>query len=323
MLLACPWSATSARGDQVEVRSSESGAPFVVEGEVVEWNREQIVIERPTGQRARYAATRVLRVDTTWPDDYDAALVHMNQGEYRQAADRFLAAARALQRPWARREAMAHLARCYASAGAWSRAVETWLATVAGDPAARALDEVPLAWFAMPAIDRDTLAKWWRTTSDDAQLIAASWMIATADREAAIAKLNELARRDDQRVARLARAQLWRSQLVQADIETVDRWHREARQWADSVGGGPWLVVAEGYARLGEHQQAMLAAMRPVVLAPAGSPLRPQGLLQAARSAQQLGEADNARRLAAEIVRQHAESPQRVEAQALLNSKDQ
>jgi hypothetical protein len=79
------------------------------------------------------------------------------------------------------------------------------------------------------------------------------------------------------------------------------------------------LFVGAYYRYLGENREAVRTFEEAVEGAPPGSGLRPLGLMAAARlRAEDFSDAEGARRLAERLLREHPDSPEREEAEALL-----
>lgn len=224
------------------------------------------------------------------------------------------------KRPWARRTVLAELVTCYHALGRDELAGDAFLAIVASDPSTPAYERIPLAWFAGESVSESKAAAWMaRPDHPPAVLLGASHLLATAQRASALMTLRRLAADDsDPRVRALAAAQLWRPRIVTAKAADLHRWQQRIEKMPPSVRGGPYFVLAQANARLGQHDAAALAYLRPPIRFHQDRPLAARSLLGAARSVERAGHPDEAEQMLREVVQTYRESSDRTEAERRL-----
>jgi hypothetical protein len=110
-------------------------------------------------------------------------------------------------------------------------------------------------------------------------------------------------------VAELAAAQLWRTQIVSATPEQVDRWRQSVRKFPPTVRAGPYYVIGRALARQGRHEQAALALMRVPILYSGERTLAAESLWGAAGQLKRLGATAESARLYRELAADYPESP--------------
>lgn len=111
---------------------------------------------------------------------------------------------------------------------------------------------------------------------------------------------------------------MWRLDIPRVSVDGVERWEEGLEQIPESLRAGPYFVIGEALARLGEHDRAALAYLRVPVLHETNRQLAARALVSAAQAVSKAGQAEEARRLLNEVVADYADTPQRAEAEALL-----
>ncbi len=107
-----------------------------------------------------------------------------------------------------------------------------------------------------------------------------------------------------QQIALLATAFLWKQTLpTLRDSSALSRMERVLNQIDEENRAGPLFLFGNAAAQVGEHESAVLAWMRLPILYPEYNILSEQSLLNAAKSLEQLGRADQARPLRTEAAR--------------------
>lgn len=306
--------------DVVHLRRGEvDGDSYSVRGEIRDWTGAAIIVERNGGAAREYAADRVVRVETNWPEEYEAGRQSLADGQHDAAIAQLERALRIERRTWARRRIMHDLMLAYEAQGNLELAGDLFLALVELDPQTPTLRDAPLAWFPLDGFSRPTAAKLLAGSDRPAGvLLGASHLLATSDRPRAQLALGGLLDSDDPRIAALAEAQLWRTRLTDASLEDVRRWSARVETMPQEIRAGPYFVVAEGFARLGQVDDAVLAYLRIPIHAPTRRALAARALASAARLSYKAGQIAQATRLLHEAVTEYADSPETAAARQLL-----
>lgn len=315
----------AAAEDAAIIRSPTGEATVRLTGEILEFRGDGLVLQR-LGREDRIAADRVILIQGDWSEPHQAADRLRASGDFAAAIERYSAALRTESRGWVQRRLLADLAVCYANTGQVALAADAFLRLTADDAATPYLYAMPLNWqttqpdAALAARARD----WLRDgDSESARLLGASWLLATQDRAAALTALNTLTASEDTRIALLAEAQVWRTQLVQVTAEQAASWREQLDRLPESLRVGPTYVVGQAFARLEQPETAALLLMRIPILHADQADLAAACLTLAARQLENLGQSKDAARLYREVIAKHAGGRHAQEAEARLRTLNQ
>jgi tetratricopeptide (TPR) repeat protein len=263
------------------------------------------------GAETTIPAERVLEVHAEWNSPHRRGDDLFAEARFAEALEQYRQAVAQDQRAWVRRRLASQAAWCYRNLGQHEYAASAFLTLATQDSATPYFDAVPLSWTSTQpgAAFEAKLRKWLDDENPIVSLVAASWLLATADRSAATEKLRDLADVADPRVALLAQAQLWRTQQATAKSEDVARWRKALERLPEPLRAGPYYVTGQALARLGGGEEAALVLLRVPVLYPQHRELAAESLLAAGRELEKLGRAEEARRLHQELVAAYGESP--------------
>jgi TolA-binding protein len=132
--------------------------------------------------------------------------------------------------------------------------------------------------------------------------------------------LEQLAASKEAHVALLASAQLWRTRVVTATADDVTQWRERLERMPSELRAGPYFLVGQALARLGQPQESAIAFMRVAILYPEQRQLSAEALTQAGRQLQSLGETKQAAALFREVLLKFADTPSAAVAQARLDA---
>ncbi|MEQ8786635.1 MAG: hypothetical protein RIC55_10065 [Pirellulaceae bacterium] len=312
----------AARADTVTYRTS-TGADATLTGEIVEFNGKELRLKQPGGVESAIPAERVASFETTWTPEYEEALRLKREGKFAEAVEKFGQALRADKRRWVQRRILADTVRCYTALEQHEQAATMFLILVGDDPATQYFDAIPLSWSThRPSPTLESKASAWMNDAANpvAALLGASWLLSTGRRGAAVTVLKRLASDADARVAALARAQGWQTEIVTATAEDVARWSGLVRQAPAVVRAGPYLVLGRGWAHCGKSEEAALALMRVPILYPENRPLAADALVAAGDELLKLERRREAEGLYREAVQSYGPSPAAAEARRRLAS---
>ena len=277
-------------------RSSGSGETRR-SGRIVDYTGEFLTLELAGGRQEQIPAVRVRGLETEKVADQKNADRLFAEGRFADAVVGYRKAVEEDTRPWVRREILAQLARCYRNMDQHVRAADTFLIILRSDPTTQWYDAIPLVWKPLrPDGEVARRATAWMADPavPAAALIGASWLLSAAERDQAVETLRQLSSNADQRVALLAQAQLWRTELVTATLGEVRAWEKSIPRMEEPLRAGPYFVLGQGLARHSEHARAALAFFRTPILQPDHRDLAVESLLAAGEQLEKAGDQSGA-----------------------------
>jgi tetratricopeptide (TPR) repeat protein len=280
-------------------------------GQIVDFTGEKLILRRPSGREETIAANRVVELTSEWCKEHGLGNARFEGGQYEEALSWYRQALAAEQRNWVRRLVLSRCVWCYRRLGRTEKAVEAFLLICREDPATPYFDGIPLAWTALqPSSSLVGRARTWLDGAQPAvaRLVGASWLLSTRDRARATSVLRQLIGESEPRLAFLAEAQLWRTQVVTATPEDTERWCERIERMPTSIRAGPYYLLGRLAARHDRHEEAALAFLRIVILYPEQRELASRALLAAAGALEQMKQNDEAVRLYEELLGAYPES---------------
>lgn len=317
---SCLVMATPSRAEDVLVLSSgkDGRARTRVTGEIVDYTGETVRLRRAGEREDTYPASRIRQIETRWPTGFEQGQTAYQSGDYATALASFRAAMQAEPREWVKRRLMARAVECFREQRQMERAGELFLNLYRLDPTTPDIGVIPLQWTATPttAAEETPARKWLNDAqSPAAQLLGASWLLATPDRAKALETLTQLATdkdaTKDKRIAMLAEAQLWRARMAVTKLEDLDLWRKQLSRWPESLAAGPYFVLGEAYRRLDQHEPAAWSYLRIPIMFPEQRGLAASALDAAARQIEQLEHSEEAQLVRQELERLQAASAAR------------
>lgn len=323
LLLAVLLTASpGARGEDTVVLRSPSGRERQqVSGTVLDYTGQQLVLRRSSGQDERYDGRRVVDVRSEWTAPHAEAEKLLAEGKPAEALIQLREALKAEPRTWVRRRIIARTVSAYYETGQVEAAGNAFTLLVGSDPETPYFAVIPLAWLpsATSAAVESRAAQWLAAESPAVRLLGASWLLVSPRRSAATQALETLARDEDPRVAFLASAQLWRGATATVTDQQLEQWTQLVERMPDELRAGPYLLLAQGYARREQAQQAALYYLRLPILFPEQRTLAAEALLAAGRQLEQLGRPEEAEPLYRELLADYPNSPLADQAQRQLS----
>ena len=312
------WSTTfwlaavaSALGEDrvvVSAGAADSGRSRTIAGQVVDFTGETLRLRTGGGQLTSIDTARVTRVDTVWTAEQTMADRLLAEGKFREALANYALAVDRERRVWVRRKILAQSVWCDRALGRLDSAGARFLLVLRSDPTTQYFDSMPLVWWPhepQPTAERQARQWLGGDAPPAAALMGASWLLSSSGRGAAIDALGRLKNDSDRRIAQLAEAQLWRTQIVTAGAGDVARWRQTVGRMPEPLRGGPYFVAGRALARLGEQEQAALAFMRVPIQYPRHRVLAAASLLAAADQLENLDRAEEAVAIYRELVSGH------------------
>ena len=298
-----------------------------VVGEITDYNGREIIIRTASGRETSLPADRVEEISTEYTEPHIDADALFAQRKFKEAFAKYKAALATEKRFWVQRQILASIAWCQRARGKAVDAAQAFLLIVKHDPDTPFYDAIPLVWRPgeLPLEVQRKATEYLRDeTNSVAQLIGASWLLSdTAQRSAAIAKLESLTESGEKRVAQLADAQLWRTQLVSAGSGEVHRWQSAIDRMPESLHGGPYYLLGQLLAKEKRYDDAALALLRPAILHAQDRSLASESLLAAGEALAAAGDKSQAAICWQELVRDYDDLPAAAAAKNLLAREKQ
>ena len=292
------------------------------QGEILDYTGNQLVIRTSDGNQHPIPAKRVVDIKTTLVPQHLAADRLFEEHRFQEALEAYRQAQQHDSRVWMRRQIVTRQVSCLQGLGQHARACETFLLVVQSDPSTQFYDVIPLAWQTEePSSTLRQRARGWLQDREfsAARLLAASWLLPTDHRGQAISVLKELRSNGDQRVAHLATAQLWRTQVATASLAEVHRWNDKAAGISPGLGQGFYFPVGQAYFQHQQYEAAALALMRIPILGHDDRELTSESLLLAAAALEKVERPDNAHALYREILTTYSDTASATSARVRLD----
>ncbi|MCS7306088.1 MAG: tetratricopeptide repeat protein [Thermoguttaceae bacterium] len=292
-------------------------------GQVLEYTGQLLFLRLPDGREQKIPAQKVLRVHTQYSPLHQEAEERFQLGRFTEALHLYRKAIEEEPRRWVRRQMLARMVVCYEETGQATAAGETFLLLVQSDPDTLYWEVIPLAWLpGVPDVGLERQAKQWLAQDPEqapaAVLLGASHLLSGPDRATALQRLNTLVRHPDPRIALLALAQTWRSQ-VQVEPAQLEVWERTIQKLPAGLRAGPYYVLGRALAHQDRWEEAALAWMRIPILYGRPRSLAARALVEAGAALQRLGQTEQAARLYKEVLAKYPDTASGSEASQRLH----
>jgi tetratricopeptide (TPR) repeat protein len=290
-------------------------------GQIIDYTGRELSL-RMLGDRVRaFPSSQVVRIETQRSRAHDAGNTLFERGDYRSALAQYRSAMTAESRRWVQRQILAQLVWCARRTDQIPAAVEYFRMIYAQDPTTQYLDCIPLAWSSSPLgepIKPRAAATLLNEQSPAAALIGASYLLSTQSRGAAVTRLQRLATGKDKRIALLAQAQIWRTESVTANQQTLRSWQAMVQRSHPTLRAGPYFVLAQAVARQQQYEQAALLFLRVPTLFGEQHDLSARSLAEAGRMLDKLKRPNEAAALYRQLIAEHPQSSAANEARSRL-----
>jgi len=310
LAFVCLAAAAQQQPDVVHRRNG-----IIVRGKIVANDSKGIRVQLDTGKESFVPADDVDRIEVKYTADQEEGERLLEQKKYQAAVLRLESALAVEARPWVRAHVVSALITAHLATGDSAAACDTFIASSEDPKSQVAWSIVPAWWLAGPpdAAMQQRAGSLLRSANPLHQVLGASYLFGTDRSNAARDALAKLATYPDDRIAQLARVQLWRWQAATAKPEDVATWQRHVTKLPAELRGGPYFAIGLGLRRLGEHDEAALAFLWPALVYRSDLRLSQQATLLAAQSLEQANQPLEAAELYRDIV---ARFPNSAEAAA-------
>jgi len=220
---------------------------------------------------------------------------------------------------WMRRRLLAGRIRSATQMHAWVQATDDFLTLAQSEPRTQYFGVIPLVWMSSrpdPAVARK-IAGWLASKNVLERLIGASHGLTDQNRDTAMRVLSDLAKSADPRIASLAVAQQWRTE-VRPSSQTLLQWRSQVAAMPQSLQAGPTFVLGTAMTS-SDGEQAVLQLMRIPVLFDLEFELAGRALSQSADQLLKLNRTDEAKIVLQELVERHRGTPEADVAEVTLS----
>ena len=313
--------------DTVVYRSSAAPGKTVQKtGEILDFTGLELRLLQANGRETSIETERIVKVQTPKTRAHLQGNTLYVAHRYQDAARQYAQAIRDEQRTWVRRQILVQQIWCARNLDQIEVAGDQFTRVLLkSDPQTQYFDALPLAWSPQAvSVTLEQRAKQWLASEHPAaKLLGASWLLATNNQATALATLRQLVTANDKRLALLAEAQTWRTQLATARLPDVERWQQVVAAIPAKLQGGPRYLLATVQQRLGQVDQAALSYMRLPILFPNNRLLAATALL-AAGNTLAANHPTDARQVYQELIRDYSDTAQAANAkQQLAMMKDE
>ncbi|MGY8747378.1 MAG: tetratricopeptide repeat protein [Pirellulales bacterium] len=285
----------------IVVTRRQDGAPIVNrKGTITQWTGDSLTLSSKGVEREIDNDT-IIKIETEWGDNYKLGLQEFNSGNPSFAIVQFDEALSSESRPWAKLIIRAKLIEAYQSLEKYPDAIRQFQIILQEDPQTRFLPLAPICWTGSGTVMADTASQLGNSRNSFLQLIGASWMLGSPQRNTGIKILQTLSEDIDPRLKNIAIAQLWRTRLNVTDKQ-LKPWEKTVAGLPRDFRAGPYLVLAEAQSRVGQTQPAIVNLMRIPILFPEQKSLVAAALYRAGNLLDNQGESDLAQSILNELV---------------------
>lgn len=235
-------------------------------GRVIEYDAEELRLEMPDGSQRRVPAERVVRLEAELPEPAGAALRGYRDGKpARESIPELFTAIQVPPPVWVQRLLTASLAGAAFEANRFPAALELVAGLAAAGAPPPLIAELPIHWNLVPLPDTAASAALARLDDPEplVRLVAASWLVATAQRSRAIAVLEALAADPAApQIAKLADALLW-STFPPGDQRLVRSWYEpRLERLPIALQAGPLSILAAKFSAARRDEETLELLLR-------------------------------------------------------------
>lgn len=286
--------------DTVVTRRTDDAPTVNRKGTITQWIGDSLTINLK-GVEREIDNDCIIKIETQWGDNYKLGVQELNLGNPSFAIVQFEEALTSENRPWAKLIIHAQLIDAYQSTEKYADAIRHFETILRKDPQTRFLPLAPICWTGSGTAMTGVTRRLENSRNPFLQLIAASWMLTSPQRNTGIEILQMLSEDIDPRIKNIAIAQLWRTRLNVTDKQ-VKPWEKIIVGLPREFRAGPYLVLAEAQSRVGQAQPAIANLMRIPILFPDQKSLVAAALYRTGKLLDNQGESDLAQSILNELV---------------------
>lgn len=293
-------------------------AKTTLSGEILEYNGETLRIRTKLGEEPReFSAADVVEVLIRQVPLHAKGLELFQEQDYTGAAKALRGAIETEARTWVRRDILGSLVRCHLMQGDYRNAAARFVILYRSDPRTRSFPLIPLIWTRLrpDAVFRVEAQNWLLDEDEHAaiRLLGASALLEDPELgTTAAATLKDLAANRDRRVGVLAGCQLWRLRLAgrtEINLTELKSWGQRLDTLPDTLRTGPHYLLGRAYASRKEFELAAVHFLWQPLVQPDDHFLAAQATLDAADALNAIGQTNAAYRLYEEVAERFPTTP--------------
>ena len=255
--------------DSVLIRSDHSKNGSVeIHGKILRWTRKGLELQEDGRKDTRkFASADVLGFRCSQSKDEQSAEQEFRQGRYQEALELYRHEFIQVNEAWKQNRILEKIVRCYTALGQNAQAMEFFLDLADREPEMpdEQFASAPLAWrsnLADTAAENKARQILKQNRSPVAQMLCASWLLGSKQRNEMIQTLQGLCSNKDARIASLATALLWRTELTALTPQKIDQWQTELQAIPQPLRGGAYFVLGQGLEKLERYDDAAMAYLK-------------------------------------------------------------
>ena len=321
LVIVC-LSATTVRGDEVEVWDVKRQEKIRYVGTILEYKQTFLSIELGNGALREVPVDRIESFTADWGPAFSQAEALSADFEFADALPLYRQAYRNHSSNWLRRHNVSRQIICMNALGQQVAAADLYIEELLPvDDDALYLDVLPILWSRQTTTPQmiQRASSWIAADQNEiVQLLGASWLLDSPKRSDAVTTLNRIENSNNQSLALLAATQNWRPLLPTVNENQLVRWKQIISRLAVPLRSGPYFLLAHGYSRNDQAQNAVLNWMRVPIHYPAKYQLSAEALLESARVLDQLKQDREAVRLLREVTGKYQDTFAARRAEAIV-----
>ncbi|MDO4583964.1 MAG: hypothetical protein Q4D62_07660 [Planctomycetia bacterium] len=259
--------------DTVEIWNPASERGFQeISGEILEVNRDTLEI-RVEKKKRKYPYSKVRKILWEKSPQWLMGDEAFEKMEYANALECYRQELPREEKSWKQVALTVEMIRCLTRLGENPQALEMALQLLRREPLLTDEHYAVLPFLWKPNI-ADTASeavaiRWMKQNPQPNEiLLCASYLLSSSRRNEMVAYLQSLSQEKEVRLASLAKAQLWRTEMVEMTVAKAQRWEEEMALIPEPLRGGSFFLLGEAWFQCGEWNRAALAYLRMFLLYP-------------------------------------------------------
>lgn len=307
--------------------------------------KEGLVLRIRDGSEEIFSIDCIREIRTKRNESHVQADSHFERNRFEDALNLYRKARELENRPWVRQQISTMCVRSLRALDRTGESYQEFLNLTRTDPFSPYFTCIPLMWFSGSSLSsvgispEQRFALQWielRNNPDGIEnhtisLLAASILLSSPRNEHRVRAVEQLRKltylgtnpsvsdnpskpeSDHEALVRnqlalLANAQLWRTKIVNLKSKKdLESWEPLVDSMFEPLRGGPYLILGEGYAKIQDHEKAVLCWMRIPILHEEDRNLSAKALLESARTLRRLGREEQMKTLLQEILRDYSD----------------
>ncbi|QDU81824.1 hypothetical protein Pla110_35750 [Polystyrenella longa] len=311
--------------DQIEIRKPNTGLTTQLNGEIVDFNGEELQFRTGPNQRVQYfSAEDILQTRYQQSPEHQRGVELYEQKKYTEAERSLETALKIEPRGWVRRELLALQIKLALASYDYEKAGNRFIALSASDEDTRYFHLIPLNW-RIPEegsesgpiaftgeVPETTARRWLVDNAPVAQLLGASWLLFRDSEDLTVSRrLDQLSRNTNNRIQSSAQMQIWRQYVAEGRFSEIElqRWESRIESLQDLDRAGPYYLLATAYAKQLEFDHAAVRWLWPKANQAVDHLLSSDAQLLAAEALVRLGLSRQALIVYRELAEEYPESP--------------